>query len=201
MSAATAATAASTTASTASIRRRSTTSTSSSGSRGPTADARGLDASGILLEKGEAKSLHVAVGSRIKLLSNSRTRATVTVRGIYKDDALMTNGIDHERPAPAPHPAHRRPVRVRDDQIRQRRGEGREASRKDRLAAQFPTADLKSNAEFKQADRRPDQPGAVPDLRPARRERADLGLRHRQHALCSRCTSARARSACCARSA
>jgi putative ABC transport system permease protein len=111
--------------------------------------ARGLDASGILLEKGEAKSLHASVGSRIKLLSNSRTRATVTVRGIYKDDALMTNGIITSRLL------QHLTQHSGDQLVFATIKSGSDAEKvaniaNDRLATQFPTADLKSNAEFKQ---------------------------------------------------
>ena len=60
---------------------------------GNDSDLTGLDDSGILLEKGEASSLHAKVGDRVRLLSNSRKRATVTVRGIYKDDTLLQNGM------------------------------------------------------------------------------------------------------------
>ncbi|MDX6620076.1 MAG: hypothetical protein QOK36_2462 [Gaiellales bacterium] len=50
--------------------------------KGGDADLSGLDATGILLEMSEADSLHVGVGEPLHLLSNSRVRATVTVRGI-----------------------------------------------------------------------------------------------------------------------
>ena len=60
---------------------------------GKDSDLTGLNDSGILLEKGEASSLHVKVGDHVRLLSNSRKTATVTVRGIYKDDTLLQNGM------------------------------------------------------------------------------------------------------------
>jgi putative ABC transport system permease protein len=115
---------------------------------GGDSDLSGLDATGILLEKDEATSLHAAVGDQVHLLSNSRVRATVTVRGIYKDDALMQNGIVT---APLLH----RLTQVNGvqtvlatiksgsdpDEVAKLAGE--------RLATQFPTAKLESNAEFK----------------------------------------------------
>jgi putative ABC transport system permease protein len=116
--------------------------------KGGDSDLTHLDDRGILLEKSEATSLHVGVGDRVHLLSNSRERATVTVRGIYKDDALMQNGI-------VTTPLLRRLTQVngvetvlatlkpgaKPDEVAKLAGE--------RLAAQFPTAKLESNAEFK----------------------------------------------------
>ena len=116
--------------------------------KGGNADLTGLNNSGILLEKGEATSLHVTVGDQVHLLSNARERATVTVRGIYKDDALMQNGIVT---ASLLH----RLTRLNGVQTvfgTVKPGANPEQVAKlagDRLAAQFPTAKLQSNAEFK----------------------------------------------------
>ena len=60
---------------------------------GNDSDLRNLNAREILLEKGEASSLHVGVGDQVRLLSNSRETATVTVTGIYKDDSLLQGGM------------------------------------------------------------------------------------------------------------
>ena len=82
------------------------------------------------------------------LLSNSRERATVTVRGIYKDDALLTGGILTQT-------LLHRLTQVSGAQIVLATldpGSNPEEVAKladDRLAAQFPTAKLQSNAEFK----------------------------------------------------
>ena len=117
---------------------------------GNNADLRNLNAAGILLEKGEASSLHVKVGSPVRLLSNSRKTATVTVRGIYKDDSLLqggmiTTGLLHSL------------TDVKGVQIvlaTVKPGSNPEEVAKlagDKLAAQFPTAKLQSNAEFKKS--------------------------------------------------
>ena len=45
--------------------------------KGDDSDLSGLTDKGILLEKGEASSLHAKVGDRVRLLSNSRKTATV----------------------------------------------------------------------------------------------------------------------------
>ena len=98
--------------------------------KGGDGDLTSLDSSGVLLEKGEATSLHVGVGSTVHLLSNSRKRATVTVRGIYKDDTLMTGGILTSSPGPAPDPDERRGSRARDAEAGQQRRGRREARRR-----------------------------------------------------------------------
>jgi putative ABC transport system permease protein len=116
--------------------------------KGGDSDLSSLDDKGILLEKNEATSLHVGVGDPVHLLSNSRERATVTVRGIYKDDALMKNGI-------VTTPLLRRLTQVNGVQTvlaTVKSGAKPEDVAKlagERLAAQFPTAKLESNAEFK----------------------------------------------------
>jgi putative ABC transport system permease protein len=116
--------------------------------KGGDSDLSSLTDDGILLEKSEATSLHVGVGGRVRLLSNSRVGATVTVRGIYKDDALMQNGI-------VTTPLLRHLTKVNGvqtvlatlepgadaEEVAKRAGE--------RLASRFPTAELQSNAEFK----------------------------------------------------
>ena len=116
--------------------------------KGGDSDLSSLTGDGILLEKSEATSLHVGVGDPVRLLSNSRVRATVTVRGIYKDDALMQNGI-----VTAPLLRHLTQVNgvqtvlatlepgADAEEVAKRAGE--------RLASRFPTAELQSNAEFK----------------------------------------------------
>ena len=102
----------------------------------------------MLIEESEAKSLHVGVGDPVRLLSNSRERATVTVRGIYKDDALLTGGILTQT-------LLQRLTQVSGAQVVLATldpGSNPEQVAKlatDRLAAQFPTAELQSNAEFK----------------------------------------------------
>jgi putative ABC transport system permease protein len=109
-----------------------------------------LDDTGILLEKREAASLHVHVGDRIRLLSDAGKTATVTVRGIYKDDSLMQNGM-------VTAPLLRRIANVTGVQLvlaTVKPGANPEAVAKlanERLAAQFPTAKLQSNAEFKRS--------------------------------------------------
>jgi putative ABC transport system permease protein len=116
--------------------------------KGGDSDLRSLDASGILLEKAEATSLHLRVGSTVRLLSNSRKRASVTVRGIYKDDALMNGGI-------LTAPLLQRLTETNGVQIvlaTLKPGSNAEDVAKvagDRLASQYPTAKLQSNAEFK----------------------------------------------------
>ena len=167
---------------------------------GNDAALRGLNASGILLEKGEASSLHAKVGDRVILLSNSRKRATVTVRGIYKDDTLLQNGmittillhrltdVNGVQTVLATVKPGSRP--------RQRR-EGRRESPRDEV----PDRKAAVERPVQEVDRRPGQYAAGADLRPARCERADLAVRDRQHPAAVGATSARARSACCARSA
>jgi putative ABC transport system permease protein len=109
-----------------------------------------LNDRGILLEKSEASSLHAAVGDRVNLLSNSRKRATVTVLGIYKDDTLLQNGIVNAD-------LLRRLTDLKGAQLVLATvdpGVNPEAVVKRaeaRLSAQFPTAKLQSNAEFKQS--------------------------------------------------
>jgi putative ABC transport system permease protein len=109
-----------------------------------------LDDTGILLEKGEAKSLHATVGDRVRLLSNSRKTATVTVRGIYKDDTLLQNGM-------VTRPLLRRLTNTTGVQIvlaTVKSGANTEEvvrRANDSLTTQFPTAKLQSNAEFKQS--------------------------------------------------
>ncbi|HET6172042.1 MAG TPA: FtsX-like permease family protein [Gaiellales bacterium] len=111
---------------------------------------RGLNDSAILLEKGEASSLHAKVGDRVKLLSNSRERATVTVRGIYKDDSLIQNGMITRT-------LLHRLTNANGVQIvlaTVKPGSNPEQVAKlaeSRLATQFPTAKLQSNAEFKKS--------------------------------------------------
>ncbi|MDX6561578.1 MAG: putative transport system permease protein [Gaiellales bacterium] len=118
--------------------------------KGDDSALKSLDDRGILVEKREASSLHVGVGDRVKLLSNSRDAATVTVRGIYKDDSLLKNGMVT---------AHllRRLTHLNGAQLvlaTVDQGANPEAVAKRagaRLSAQFPTAKLQSNAEFKQS--------------------------------------------------
>jgi putative ABC transport system permease protein len=117
---------------------------------GDNADLDGLDASGILLEKGEASSLHATVGDEVQLLSNSRKRATVTVRGIYKDDTLLQNGMVTAGLL------HRLTDvnGVQNVLATVKSGADPEQVVKlaqDRLTTQFPTAKLQSNAQFKQS--------------------------------------------------
>jgi putative ABC transport system permease protein len=117
---------------------------------GDDSDLSGLTDEGILLEKGEASSLHAKVGDRVRLLSNSRKTATVTVRGIYKDDTLLQNGMITARLV-----RHLTDVSgVQTVLATARSGSDPEQVAKraeDRLAAQFPTAKLQSNAEFKKS--------------------------------------------------
>ncbi len=93
-------------------------------------------------------SLHVGVGSTLHLLSNSRKRATVTVRAIYKDDALMKGGI-------LTAPLLQRLTQASGVQVvlaTLKPGSNAEDVAKlagDRLASEYPTAKLQSNAEFK----------------------------------------------------
>jgi putative ABC transport system permease protein len=117
---------------------------------GNDAALRGLNAGGILLEKGEASSLHAKVGDRVTLLSNSRKRATVTVRGIYKDDTLLQNGmittglLHHLTDVSG----------VQTVLATVKPGADPENVAKladDRLTTQFPTAKLQSNAQFKKS--------------------------------------------------
>jgi putative ABC transport system permease protein len=117
---------------------------------GNDSDLSGLDNSGILLEKGEASSLHAKVGDRVNLLSNSRKRATVTVRGIYKDDTLMQNGMITSDLV------HRLTdvsgVQTVLATVKPGSDPEEVAKRADnRLTTQFPTAKLQSNAEFKKS--------------------------------------------------
>ena len=117
---------------------------------GNDSDLSGLNDSGILLEKGEATSLHAKVGDRVNLLSNSRKRATVTVRAIYKDDTLLQNGMVTTALL------HRLTdvSGVQTVLATVKPGSDPEQVAKlaeDRLAAQFPTAKLQSNAEFKKS--------------------------------------------------
>jgi putative ABC transport system permease protein len=117
---------------------------------GKDSDLSGLNDSGILLEKGEASSLHAKVGDRVQLLSNSRKRATVTVRGIYKDDTLLQNGMVTTQLL------HRltNVSGVQTVLATVKPGSNPEQVAKlaeDRLTTQFPTAKLQSNAEFKKS--------------------------------------------------
>jgi putative ABC transport system permease protein len=117
---------------------------------GKDSDLSGLNDSGILLEKGEASSLHAKVGDRVHLLSNSRKRATVTVRGIYKDDTLLQNGMVTTQLL------HRltNVSGVQTVLATVKPGSNPEQVAKlaeDRLTTQFPTAKLQSNAEFKKS--------------------------------------------------
>jgi putative ABC transport system permease protein len=117
---------------------------------GNDAALRGLNASGILLEKGEASSLHAKVGDRVILLSNSRKRATVTVRGIYKDDTLLQNGmittvlLHHLTDVNGVQTvlATVKPGADPDNVVK---------LAENRLTRQFPTAKLQSNAQFKKS--------------------------------------------------
>jgi putative ABC transport system permease protein len=117
---------------------------------GNDSDLSRLTDSEILLEKGEASSLHAKVGDRVNLLSNSRKRATVTVTGIYKDDTLMQNGMITQQlvhrltdvsgvgfvlATVTPGSDPEKVAKLADD----------------RLTSQFPTAKLQSNAEFKKS--------------------------------------------------
>jgi putative ABC transport system permease protein len=116
--------------------------------KGTDSDLNDLDDRGILLEKDEASSLGVDVGDRVNLLSNSGERAAVTVRGIYDDDQLVTNGMVTSS-------LLRRLTNIQGVQIvlaTTTPDANPEAVAKlatERLAAQFPTAKLESNAEFK----------------------------------------------------
>jgi putative ABC transport system permease protein len=117
---------------------------------GNDAALRGLSASGILLEKGEASSLHAKVGDRVTLLSNSRKRATVTVRGIYKDDTLLQNGMIttvllHRLTDVSGVQTVLATVKPGADP------ENVAKLAEDRLTTQFPTAKLQSNAQFKKS--------------------------------------------------
>ena len=117
---------------------------------GKNSDLSGLNDSGILLEKREASSLHAKVGDRVSLLSNSRKRATVTVRGIYKDDTLLQNGMITS------HLLHRLTdvSGVQTVLATVKPGSNPDEVAKlaeARLATQFPTAKLQSNAEFKKS--------------------------------------------------
>ena len=86
----------------------------------------------------------------VRLLSNSRKRATVTVRGIYKDDTLIQNGMITTR-------LLRRLTdvtgvglvlaTVKSGSDPEQVAQGAE----DRLATKFPTAKLQSNAQFKKS--------------------------------------------------
>ena len=73
----------------------------------------------------------------------------MTVRGIYKDDTLLIERHRHERAARSPDAlkacssCSRRSIAGANPEA------GREGAPTDRLAAQFPTAKLQSNAEFK----------------------------------------------------
>jgi hypothetical protein len=117
---------------------------------GNDSDLTGLNNNGVLLEKGEATSLHVKVGDRVRLLSNARETATVTVRGIYKDEQLISNGMITTS-------LLQRLTNVNGVQIVLATVDGGSNPEQvaklanDRLAAQFPTAELQSNAEFKKS--------------------------------------------------
>jgi putative ABC transport system permease protein len=116
--------------------------------KGGNADLTGLDDKGMLMEESEAKSLHVGVGDPVHLLSNSRERASVTVRGIYKDDALLTGGILTQTLLHNLTQVNgAQTVLATLDPGSDPEEVAKLAS--DRLAAQFPTAELQSNAEFK----------------------------------------------------
>jgi putative ABC transport system permease protein len=117
---------------------------------GKDSDLTGLDDRGILLEKGEASSLHARVGNRVRLLSNSRKRATVTVRGIYKDDTLLQNGMIttdllHRLTDVSGVQTGLATVKPGSDPEKVAR------LAEERLSAKFPTAKLQSNAEFKKS--------------------------------------------------
>jgi putative ABC transport system permease protein len=117
---------------------------------GTDSDLSSLNDSSILLEKGEASSLHAKVGDRVRLLSNSRKRATVTVRGIYKDDTLLQNGLVtttllHRLTNVSGVQSVLATVKPGSDP------ENVAKLAEDRLTAQFPTAKLQSNAEFKKS--------------------------------------------------
>ena len=117
---------------------------------GQDSDLTNLDDSGILLEKGEATSLHAKVGDPVRLLSNSRKRATVTVRGIYKDDTLMQNGMITTtllRRLTDVTGVGLVLATVKSGSDPEQVAQGAE----DRLAAKFPTAKLQSNAQFKKS--------------------------------------------------
>jgi putative ABC transport system permease protein len=117
---------------------------------GQDSDLTNLDDSGILLEKGEATSLHAKVGDPVRLLSNSRKRATVTVRGIYKDDTLMQNGMITTtllRRLTDVTGVGLVLATVKSGSDPEQVAQGAE----DRLATKFPTAKLQSNAQFKKS--------------------------------------------------
>jgi putative ABC transport system permease protein len=117
---------------------------------GKDSDLSELNDKGILLETREASSLHAKVGDRVSLLSNSRKRAAVIVRGIYKDDTLLQNGMI------ATSLLHRLTdvSGVQTVLATVKPGSNPEAVAKraeNRLATEFPTAKLQSNAEFKKS--------------------------------------------------
>ncbi len=117
---------------------------------GDDADLRNLDDTGILLEKKEAKSLKLGVGDEVRLLSNGRRAATVTVRGIYDDDTLLSNGvITNSLLDRLTNTSAVQFVLATVDPGADPENVAKAA--KDRLTAQFPTAKLQSNAEFKQS--------------------------------------------------
>ncbi len=136
----------------------------------------------------------------MRLLSNSRKTATVTVRGIYKDDTLLQNGmitatlLRHLTDVSGVQTVLATAKSGSDPEEVAKRAE-------DRLAAQFPTAKLQSNAEFKKSIG--DQVNTLLSLiyASARGERADLACSASSTPCSCRCTSARARSGCCVRSA
>ncbi len=115
---------------------------------GDDADLRALDDSGVMLEKDEASSLKVGVGDPVRLLSNSRKGATVTVRGIYDDDSLITSGMITRG-------LLTRLTNIQGVQIvlatvnPDAKPEAVARLATEKLEAQFPTAKLESNAEFK----------------------------------------------------
>jgi putative ABC transport system permease protein len=117
---------------------------------GDDADLQNLDDTGILLEKDEAKSLKLDVGDEVRLLSNGRRAATVTVRGIYDDDTLLANGsITNSLLDRLTNTSAVQVVLATVDAGSDPEDVAKAA--KDRLTAQFPTAKLQSNAEFKQS--------------------------------------------------
>ena len=115
------------------------------------------------------------------LLSNSRKRATVTVRGIYKDDTLLQNGMItttllHRLTDVSGVQTVLATVKPGSDpeEVAKRRRRPPRGAVPDRQAA--------VERRVQEVDRRPGQHPARADLRAARRERADLAVRHRQHA-------------------
>ena len=87
---------------------------------------------------------------------------------------------DHDGPAAPPDGRERRPDRARHRQAGERPREGRAAGR-GAAEREVPDGQAAVQRGVQEVDRRPGQHAARADLRTARRERADLPVRHRQH--------------------